>query len=125
MQGDEDGPGDDAPLIGADDALMTAALEGAEALAPAVSAPVTADAPMLAVADLLADGNNEVVLFDDGDVRALTLSGGEVVARGTVDSHVTETGADVSGYHYVTFEGGLTLFYQDGFQLSLAGDEGA
>jgi hypothetical protein len=120
MQGD-----DDEPAILADDGdmLLTAALEGAARAAPAL--PALHAAPALEIGDLLADGNNEVVLFDDGGVRELTLTGGDVVARGIVDSHVTEIGADVSGYHYVTFAGGLTLFYQDGFRLHLGGDEAA
>lgn len=128
MAGEDQAPGPDAAqdagLLQDDDAALTAALEGAGATAAA--APATAGAgPALAIADLLADGNNEVVLFDDGDVHALTLTGGQVVAEGVVDAHVTETGADVSGYHYVTFDGGLTLYYQDGFQLVFGGDEGA
>ena len=104
-----------------DDALMTAALEGAGQAAPL--APVAAAAPALQLADLLADGNNEVVLFDDGGVRELTLTGGAVAAEGTVAAHVTETGADVSGYRFVTFADGLTLYYQDGFRLILGSDD--
>lgn len=122
MAGDDDDPAAATDLL-LDDALLAAALEGAARAAPAV--PADAAAPVLQIADLLADGNNEVVLFDDGGVSELTLAGADVVARGVVDSHVTETGADVSGYHYVTFAGGLTLFYQDGFRLHVGGDEAA
>lgn len=112
-----------AGLLSDDGAALAAALEGAGGATP--TAPAATEGPALALADVLADGNNEVVLFDDGDVHALTLTGGQVVDQGTVAGHVTATGADVSGYHYVTFDGGLTLYYQDGFQLTLAGDEGA
>ena len=113
----------DAGLLQDDDAALTAALEGAGATA--AEAPTAGTGPALAIGDLLADGNNEVVLFDDGAVHALTVTGARAIDHGTVAAHVPETGADVSGYHYVTFDGGLTLYFQDGVQLTIAGDEGA
>ncbi|MEQ9642887.1 MAG: hypothetical protein RIM84_22890 [Alphaproteobacteria bacterium] len=115
----------DAGLLGDEDMVLAAALEGATASAATATTPPAGQGPALAIGDLLADGNNEVVLFGDGDVQALTLTGGQVVGQGTVEAHVTETGADVSGYHFVTFDGGLTLYYQDGLNLVFGGDEAA
>ncbi len=76
------------------------------------------EAPVLALSDLIADRNGEVVLYNDSDMPVLTLLTSErPVARGTVEAHVTASGVDVAGYNYVTFANGLTLYYPQGLQL--------
>ncbi len=76
------------------------------------------DSPVLALSDLIADRNGEVVLYNDSNLPVLTLLTAErPVARGTVESHVTAGGVDVSGYDFVTFGNGLTLYYPKGLQL--------
>jgi hypothetical protein len=47
-----------------------------------------------------------------------------VVDQGQSGEHVTASGADVSGYRYLTFENGLTLYYQDGLDLVLRNEHG-
>lgn len=74
--------------------------------------------PTLHLADLVSDGNGEVVLFNDSGLRALAVaSDAPVVAEGNVGRHVTAAGDDVSGFHYLTFESGLTLYYQHGLEV--------
>ncbi len=78
----------------------------------------SAEALVLALSDLIADRNGEVVLFNDSNMPVLTLLTSErPVARGTVEAHVTASGVDVAGYSYVTFANGLTLYYPPGLQL--------
>jgi hypothetical protein len=42
-----------------------------------------------------------------------------VTADGRVQKHVTAAGEDVSGFNYVTFANGVTLYYPDGLDLIL------
>jgi hypothetical protein len=66
----------------------------------------------LAVADLIAGTADEVVLFNDSAVYEVVLESEEApVDRGDVVSHVTADGVDVSGFRYLKFPQGLTLFY--------------
>ena len=72
----------------------------------------------LALADLVSDGNGEVVIYNDSGFRCLAITTeSAVVASGHSGAHVTETGEDVSGYRFVTFDNGMTLYYQDGLDL--------
>ena len=66
----------------------------------------------LAVADLISGTADEVVLFNDSAVREVVLESEEPpVERGDVVSHVTADGVDVSGFRYLKFLQGPTLFY--------------
>ena len=72
----------------------------------------------LSMADLVGDANGEVVLFNDSNVRRLAISSdAAVVAGGQTGSHRTAGGDDVSGFSFVTFDNGLTIYYQDGLDL--------
>jgi hypothetical protein len=84
-------------------------------------APVEGAAEVeLALADLIGDANGEVVIFNDSGVRTLALhTGVAVVANGTVQAHVTAGGEDVSGFRYVTFATGVTVYFQEGLDLIL------
>ena len=42
-----------------------------------------------------------------------------VVAEGEAGRHQTAAGEDVTGFRYITFEGGLKLYYQPGLDLIL------
>lgn len=67
----------------------------------------------LAASDLMQDENGEVVLFNDSNLRSLALmSEADVVAQGEAAHHVTASGEDVSGFKFLTFEDGLTVYYQ-------------
>jgi hypothetical protein len=77
----------------------------------------------LALADLVSDANGEIVVFNDSGFRTLAIrSESPVVADGRVQKHVTASGEDVSGFNYVTFGNGVTLYYPDGLDLILQGD---
>ena len=72
----------------------------------------------LAMTDLVSDGNNEVVIYNDSGFRTLAITTeAAVVASGQSGAHVTEAGEDVSGYRFVTFDNGMTLYYQEGLDL--------
>ena len=93
-----------------------AALEG-----PSTSTAVHDDQDMvleLSLADLVQDAGGEVVLYNDSGLRALGLvSDALVVREGEASAHVTASGDDVTGFRYVSFANGLTLYYQDGLDL--------
>lgn len=81
------------------------------------------DLPTLRLDDLIQDDNGEVVLFNDSGLRALAVATeAGVVAEGSSGHHVTAAGDDVSGFHYVTFTTGLTLYYESGLEVIVRGD---
>jgi hypothetical protein len=72
----------------------------------------------LALADLVGDANGEVVIFNDSGFRTLALrSDAAVVADGRVETHRTAGGEDVSGFRYVRFENGMTVYFREGLDL--------
>jgi uncharacterized protein (DUF362 family) len=74
----------------------------------------------LALADLVSDANGEVVVFNDSGFRTMAIrTEAAVTAEGRVQRHVTASGEDVSGFNYVTFDNGVTLYYPDGLDLIL------
>lgn len=103
-----------------------------EQLAAASGGVVPADAAVpeatefppvrLHLGDLVADANNEVVLYNDSGLSALTLTTdtASVVARGVASAHVTATGENVAGFGYLTFDNGVTLYYEHGLDILLA-----
>lgn len=87
-------------------------------------APAGADVE-LAMEDLVSDANGEVVIFNDSGFRTLALhTESTVVARGQRERHVTAGGEDVSGFRFVTFDNGLTLYFDEGLSLIVAAGEG-
>jgi hypothetical protein len=67
----------------------------------------------LSLSDLLSDDNGEIVFFNDSGVRTLGITtAAEVIANGRAAPHVTASGEDVTGYSFVTFNNGLTLYFQ-------------
>lgn len=74
----------------------------------------------LTLADLVSDDNGEIVFFNDSGFRTLSIeTDATVVSRGQTTEHHTATGENVSGFHYVTFENGLTLYFEEGLDLLL------
>jgi hypothetical protein len=74
----------------------------------------------LALADLVTDADGEVVIFNDSGFRTLALhTDSGVVESGRVATHVTAGGEDVSGFSYVTFENGMTVYYPEGLDVSV------
>jgi len=73
---------------------------------------------VLAMSDLIADEHGEIVFFNDSDLRRLVVKGdAAVVAEGRSAAHTTSAGEDVSGFSFVTFDTGVTLYYQPGLDL--------
>lgn len=76
------------------------------------------EAVTLSLADLVHDANGEIVLFNDSNLRRLALvTQAAEVARGQAPHHVTAAGEDVTGFAYVTFENGVTLYYDAQLEL--------
>lgn len=76
---------------------------------------------VLALEEVIGDGNGEVVFFNEAGLSRLTLqTDSAVVARGTAIDHAPVDGEDVNGFAYVSFESGLTLYYPEELDLSLA-----
>lgn len=80
----------------------------------------------LALADLIGDERGEVVLFNDSHFRTLALKAEVgVVARGLAARHVTAGGDNVTGFRFVSFANGVTLYYREGLDLIVRGPGGA
>lgn len=76
----------------------------------------------LSLADLVSDDNGEIVFFNDSGFHTLAIeTEAEVVSSGQATTHRTAAGEDVSGFNYVTFENGLTLYFEEGLDLLLPG----
>ena len=89
-------------------------LVGADVAAPAAEVE-------LDLADLVADANGAVVFCNDSGFRNLAIrTDSKVVANGQAEAHVTAAGEDVSGFQYLTFDNGLTLFYEEGLHAFVA-----
>lgn len=74
----------------------------------------------LALSDFIGDANGEVVIFNDSGLRTVLLrTEAAVVAEGEAAKHVTAAGEDVSGFKYVTFDNGVTLYFPEGLDLIL------
>jgi hypothetical protein len=98
-------------------AVIDLAHDGERAVGAEASFEGTAEVE-LALTDLVADANGEVVIFNDSGFRTLSLhTEVAVTADGKVQAHVTAGGEDVSGFHYVTFENGVTVYFQEDLDL--------
>jgi hypothetical protein len=74
----------------------------------------------LALADLVSDAKGEVVVFNDSGFRTMAIrTAAAVIAEGRVQKHVTTSGEDVSGFNYVTFDNGVTLYYPEGLDMTV------
>lgn len=89
---------------------------------PALAGSAMAAEVELAMSDLVADANGEVVFFNDSDLRRLVIAtDAAVVANGRAGVHRTAAGQDVSGFRFVTFDNGLRLYYQAGLDVVVRG----
>jgi hypothetical protein len=102
-------------------AVVDLAQEDARAAGPEAASLAGVAEVELALADLVGDANGEVVIFNDSGFRTLALhTDATVVADGQVEAHVTASGEDVSGFNYVAFENGVTVYFQEGLDLIVA-----
>jgi hypothetical protein len=78
------------------------------------------------LADLIGDEAGEIVLFNDSSARSLgVLTEDRVVGSGRADRHVTASGADVTGFRFIRFENGLTIYFEDGLGVIVRGADRA
>ncbi len=68
------------------------------------------DALVLELADLLPDDAGEVVLMASEDVAVNLQSNEPITGSGVSEAHVTASGVDVTGHHFYSFEGGVTIY---------------
>ncbi|MEO3434456.1 hypothetical protein [Inquilinus sp. CAU 1745] len=66
----------------------------------------------LSLEDLLPDEGREVVLSPPENASIEVASSAPVLGTGVADAHVTASGIDVEGFHFVRFESGMTLYYE-------------
>ena len=106
-QADRTGQGPAAAHRGhADDAARRAGHE------PAPAGMAAASEVELAMSDLVADANGEIVLFNDSGLRRLAIAtDAAVVGDGRSGAHRTATGQDVGGFRFLTFDNGVRLYY--------------
>ena len=78
--------------------------------APAPGDDPDSDSVLLQLGDLLPDSLGEVVHFMGEDVSVNLLTRETITGFGIADPHVTATGVDVTGLHFYSFEGGLTVY---------------
>ncbi len=113
-------PADDRPSL----ADLVRDLTGVGTQDDVRSAPLAPAAPSgaeLALSDLISDDNGEIVFFNDSGFSTLSIeTEAVVVSRGQTTTHRTAAGEDVSGFNYVTFENGLTLYFEEGLDLLLS-----
>ena len=74
----------------------------------------------LTLEDLISDDNGEIVFFNDGGFESLSIeTGSAVLSSGKAKDHVTAAGDNVDGFNYVTFENGMTLYFEGDLNLIL------
>ena len=73
----------------------------------------------LSLEDLVSDDNGEIVFFNDSGFRTLSIkTQSSVISDGQAKDHATMNGEDVSGFNYVTFDNGVTLYFEEGLDLN-------
>jgi hypothetical protein len=76
------------------------------------------EAWVLDLGDLIADAQGEIVVSEVGDAQLTIQASMPVSYSGLANEHITQDGFDVSGFHFVTFDNGITLYYDEGVSLS-------
>ncbi|WGF89661.1 hypothetical protein [Marinivivus vitaminiproducens] len=111
--------GDDALLdLGRAFIAQIEAIEADAAALPAVAAG--GEGLVLELTDMVSDSNGEIVLHNDAGFSELGLHADvPVVGEGVSPPHQTSGGDDVTGYRFVTFEGGLTLYYDSALIIAV------
>ena len=71
----------------------------------------------LNIADLLPDNGGAVVLSGEEGAGIELFSDVSPSASGVSARHTTDAGLDVSGYHYFSFDNGVTVYFPDDLDL--------
>lgn len=107
------GPGPAAGGRDAGEAVWRASLDPLRAGPTAMAAEAE-----LALSDFVADADGEVVFFNDSGLRRLAIAtNAAVVADGRAGVHRTAAGQNVSGFRFMTFDNGLTFYYEAGLDV--------
>ena len=99
-------PGDDYPQL----AALARTFLGGDALGdlePSAGAPNGQNA--LQMSDLIADAGGELVLYGEGELNI--LADGAFSAGASAAAHVTAGGEDVTGFGFLTFASGTTVYF--------------
>jgi hypothetical protein len=111
--------------VGPDHGLLVTAVDVVSGSTGDPPASEGAGEVTLSTGDLIEDANGEVVLFNDSALRTLTLdSDAAAVRHGLAEEHVTATGEDVTGYQFITFDNGLTIYYQPSLEVIVRHEAG-
>ncbi len=78
---------------------------------PYQAAADDADDLILRLADLLPDAEGELVIFADAAAPVRLLVDAAATGHGLADPHVTAGGVDVTGFEFVSFDNGITLYF--------------
>lgn len=109
LPGDNDGD-DGAVLLPLDPNLVAGVEDESSLVITAESEAEPEDAVFLTLDDLLPDESGEVVLFAGEDLPVSLMTSEELTLSGIADVHVTAAGLDVTGLHFYSFEGGITVY---------------
>ena len=109
LPGDKDGD-DGAVLLPLDPNLVAGVEDESSLVITAESEAEPEDAVFLTLDDLLPDESGEVVLFAGEDLPVSLMTSEELTLSGIADVHVTAAGLDVTGLHFYSFEGGITVY---------------
>lgn len=76
---------------------------------------------VLPLASLAPDAGGEIVLTSQAGLNAITIATSEAVVRSGIVPYrrLTASGIDVSGYRFLGFESGLTLYYPQRVTLTV------
>lgn len=82
--------------------------------------PAEQETPLrLSLDDLIADEHGEIVIHSEG-IEVINLVGAIVTHAGVVDFHITAGGDDVAGFQFLTFENGVTLYYEPSLKIQIS-----
>ena len=79
------------------------------------------DALTLTLDDLVPDDGAELVVVAPDNTKVNLVADQTVIATGQVEHHITASGIDVSGFFYITFSTGVTLYYTGDLSVSVVG----
>ena len=82
----------------------------------------TEEVVILDLEDLLPDTSGEIVLFAGEEMPVNIVTDESMTEAGIAEAHVTATGVDVTGLHFYSFEGGITIYSPT--DLSIVTDSG-
>ena len=112
-----------APATGGMESLADVVAQGIGGEALTFDSSDLNDQMVLSLSELLPDQRGDVVLMNDaGPLSVNIMTDSPIMETGTAEHYVTSAGVDVTGYHFCTFEAGLTIYYPPGIDLLVTAD---